>query len=311
MLRWYCGPLGPPRGSELAIRLPILTTHMTVPEPTPGAARAQTPMALALLVSALAWAWRLTLDPAPWDAGSGGLLASGVLLVHAVLAIAGLLAMSRWIAVSTTAALALELTFALVLPTDVGWWIGVIGITAAAALAWGRASMFASNAVARSDRVPTAATALTLVLLATPIVIGLVSWQGVTTAGWVLAGASVLLAWAYMRALVWSLWFVRTGYAAGVIWALASQSWPEAVVIALWGGIAIALAWTSTALAAANPLHPERAQPVPILPEVVPSELLESAGFDAKGRPRLGLDTRPPQPTRPTRPPASSDTEEG
>ncbi len=206
--------------------------------------------------------------------------------MNAVLAVAVLLSPGRWTSISATVLLAFELSIALAVEITPGWWIAVAAATLAVALLWRRPALEVMVAGTRPDRVPAPATALALALASAPAVVGALGYDGVTTGGWVLAGAGVVLGWAYMRALVRAVWAIRLGWPVLAGWA--------AVGLDLWAGaglmsfaaVVTVLAWSKPALAAANPLAPRRVSPVPILPEMVPPDVLEAAGFDPKGRPK-------------------------
>ena len=243
-------------------------------------------VAVLLVAGGLAWVMRLAFSASLWPDSAAALLACGLLLAHAILAVAALLAPSRWVAVVTTVLLAGELGVALALPATAAWWVAVMTTGLAAAMLWARGAMTTMASSTRTDRVAPVATALVVALALMPALVGALGYEGVTTAGWVLAAASLILAWAYMRAFVAALWAIRTVMPIMVIAALMGAPAAAVLGFVLAGAIITVLAWARQAMAAANPLAPERVSPVPVLPEMVPAELLESAGFDARGRPK-------------------------
>lgn len=239
-----------------------------------------------MVIAAIAWVARLTFAPTPWPEAAAALLASGVVLLNAVLAVAALLSPGRWVAISVTVLLAFELSVAVALDITPGWWIAVAAATLATAMLWRRRALEAMAAVSRPDRVPASATTLALTLAGSPAVVGALGYAGVTTGGWVLAAAGVILGWAYMRALVRALWAIRLGWPVLAAWAVIGLELWAAAGLGVFAAVVTVLAWSKPALAAANPLAPQRVSPVPILPEMVPPDVLGAAGFDPKGRPK-------------------------
>ncbi len=259
---------------------------MTIPEPDRASLSVSWPSAVLLVGAVLGWVAQLLTGPVPWPTESAALLAAGLVLLHGILAVATLLAPGRWVSASATLVGLAELGLALTIPLSVTWWVAVALTAGAVTSMWRRSLVMLHAAVTRPDRVPPVATALAVGLMALPAVVGAAGVEGVTAGGWVLAGAGVLLGWAYMRALVSALWVIRIALPVLGVWAGLGMPPAAGVAIAAVSVALTALAWTKPALAAANPLAPERVKPVPILPEMVPPELLEAAGFDAKGRPK-------------------------
>ena len=217
------------------------------------------------------------------------MLAVGLLVVTAISVVALLLSPGRWVrnAIAVTGG-AWALT-ALVLEVDLVWIAALATLAAGVALTRTRAldSWFQQ---VKPDRVPTRATVLALGLVCMPAVVGGLGIPDVTPAGWVLAAFGLVGGWAYARALPGALWAARL-----VLLPLGVASGPglRPLLAAGVGAAALALtllAWTADARLAVSPPRPRRVKPLSVLPEVTPPGLMESAGYDRRGRPLAGSD---------------------
>lgn len=173
------------------------------------------------------------------------------------------------------------------LDTDLLWIAALATVAAGVGLTW-TGPMDGWFYQVKPDRVPTQATVLALGLIWLPAVVGSLGIPDVTPAGWVMAAFGLVGGWAYARALPGALWAVRLvllplGIASGAgLWTAPTAGM---VVTAL---ALTLLAWTGEARLAVSPAPPRRVKPLSILPEVTPPGLMESAGYDRRGRPLAG-----------------------
>lgn len=245
--------------------------------------------AACILSGSLLWAARLLFGSSPWGEHSSALLALGLLVATSVSVVALLLSPGRWVrnAVGVSGG-AWALTGA-ALDTDLAWIVALVTMATGAGLAWTRPLDSWFHQV-KPDRVPTQATVLTLGLVWLPAVVGGLGVPDVTPAGWVMAAFGLVGGWAYARALPGALWTVRL-----VLLPLGIASGAGLLPLATAGMVTTAtaltlLAWTGEARLAVSPPPPRRVSPLPILPEVTPPGLMESAGYDRRGRPLAGPD---------------------
>ena len=239
-----------------------------------------------VLVGGISWAARLVFGDTPWEPDAAALLAATVVALSSILVVATLLSPGRWVRNLAAAIGLVWAGFAAVLDVD-GLWIAAtvasgIGIGAL----WSRWADDWFRGQVKPDKVPARATTLSLVLIAIPAVIAVTADGSVAGTGWLAAGTGFVSAWAYARAISGSLWLVRLG--VPLISLAAAVGLPvlsALVVIAAAAVLPGALAWTADARLAVEPLAPRSVEAVSILPEMVPADLMRSAGLDAKGMP--------------------------
>ena len=245
--------------------------------------------AACLLSGSLLWASRLLFGASPWGAHSAALLALGLLVAASVGVVALLLSPGRWVRNAVAVSGGAWALSGIALETD------LVGIAALATTATGvgltwTGPMDSWFHQVKPDRVPTKATLLALGLVWLPALVGSLGIPYVTPAGWAMAAFGLVGGWAYARALRGALWTVRLGLlplgiAAGADLTPAATAGIVAIALAL-----TLLAWTGDARLAVIPPTPRRVRPVSILPEVTPPGLMESAGYDRRGRPLAGPD---------------------
>jgi hypothetical protein len=247
---------------------------------TPFAATSLT--AAALMAAALLWAVRLTSGQSPWEDSSATVMAVGMVVVAAVSVVALLVAGARWGHRLGAGLVAATLALAVVLPADRWWWAALV---ASLLSLFGLLAPQVTGPLARRPPapLPLPAVLLPLVLIIAPPLVASASLAGVEHWGWVpLAGMPLLAVW-YVRAAPLATVATRVGVPFLTVVGLAGLPAPGRVVLLTAGGLATALAWTRAARLAARPLL-QRGRPVPILPELVPPEVLDAAGLDEKGR---------------------------
>jgi hypothetical protein len=208
-------------------------------------------------------------------------LSSGILVLTAVAGL--LLGQSRWAQRLALGLVGIQILPVFLLPPTLGWW-------AAAAVAV--VTAFALSGPATTVRVgllptapPASAAVLMLALVSMPLTLALVSLETSPPAlGWLVAGASLLLAWAFGKVSLVALWLSRTVQPIAVAGLALYGPWPAAWLLVA-GAVAIAwFAWQGETHIATVPLIPERHHPKPVFPELTPPEVLDSAGLDSRGR---------------------------
>ena len=105
---------------------------------------------------------------------------------------------------------------------------------------------------------------------------------------WVLAASGPTLAWLVSRAAPVGVWATRVGLPITALGAGVGAGLPAGVAPAAAGVLLAGLAWTRPVSRSVWPLTSEPVPAVPIPPELVAPEILRSAGYDDRGRPRSG-----------------------
>lgn len=240
--------------------------------------------AITLFAAHLAWAAKVSFGQSPIAPTGQTLVSADLLIIGAVVTVGILLDRTPWTRKLALLSIGAQAAIAVTHPVDI-LWLFAATFSAIAAFALAPAPSGRWFASPARQQVPARATALALGLLLTPSLIGAASRPEPTIAGLVLAGVALIGAWAYTRALVSVLWMARIVWPLGIIGAAIGLSWPSAAVLIGVGASVTWLAWTSDARVAAGPLMETR-KAIPLLPEMVPAEILDSAGFDSKGRPK-------------------------
>ena len=237
-----------------------------------------------LLGGGLLWAARVTFGATPWSQAAAALLAADLVILTAVTVVAVLLAPGRWVRNLIAVLGAGWASLSLVLEIDALWVAAFGSSLAGVAIAWlGTLDSWFAGAI-KPDRVPYRATILSIGLLATPGVLATAASPDVTPAGWVLAALALVAAWAYSRAMPVTLWALRITLPVIGVSVMIGLRIGAAIAIGVWLAALVALAWTPEARLAVSPIAPRKVDTVSILPEMVPTELMESAGYDRMGR---------------------------
>ena len=240
--------------------------------------------AVLVLLSGLLWAAQVLFGTSPWEAGAASLVTIGLVIEAAVLVVAMLLSPGRWVRIALAVIGGGWALTALLTPFSVLWVLALSTGAAGTGLAWTRSLDEWFHPV-KPDRVPAAATVLTLGLVWLPGVTGRLGVPEVTVGGWILVGFGLVAGWAYARTLGGSLWAARLALLPlGIVASLGLAAWAAASLVAVTAALTY-LAWTPDARLATEPPQPRRGKPVSILPEVTPPGLMEAAGYSRSGRP--------------------------
>lgn len=241
------------------------------------------PGAVAPLLVALAWTVALMVDSTPVDSGWNVFLISFGMMLIATVSVVGLVVVGgRWAYRLGWVAVAVGAVVAVLRPVDLWWWIGLV-VTLAAGL------MLVSVA-SGVRKLPAAAgpgeraVLVPLVLITVPAIIGLLG----VGPRWValLVGLSApLFAFFYSRVIFGGLLGVRIIWPALAVILAFFLDLPWGLVSALLGAGVAALAWHPSVQVAFHPPR-EVGSTFPIPPELAPTEILDAARIDDRGKPK-------------------------
>ena len=240
--------------------------------------------AAALFVSAALWAG-IASTAHTYETSSSFVIGSGLLLLVAV-AIVGMVAgASRWALRLGIAAAGGMVALGLFFPLT-AWTVAAMA-SAGAALA-GLVGTGVDRLIRQRPSVdgpPARAVLLSLLLLVSPPVWALAAPEGLETTTLAAVVATwVTLAW-YAKAAAGALLIVRLITPALLLVTATMEGFPAAMFIAVSAVGLASLAWTVEARLAVHPLA-EPGTTVPIPPELAPSDVLDAAGLDDRGRRR-------------------------
>lgn len=237
------------------------------------------------LLAALVWTGAFAADPGPLAPLSVSLVAIGLLAMATVGMIGITVTGARWAHRLALASLIATAVLAVARPIDV-WWFAGFASTLLAAVA------LLSPAIAKGlRRLPPAggppwrAVLIPLVLIGFPFLVGIAAWSRPSLAtGLVGLGAPLAALW-YSRVLPGGLLALRALWPGLAVGLAFTQSVGPAIVCLAAGGVVMALAWhPSVGIAFHPPREIGTVHPIP--PELTPSEVLDAAELDDRGRPR-------------------------
>jgi hypothetical protein len=243
-------------------------------------------VAAILVLASLGWALVLVFGSGPLAASSATLLAADLLILGTVVAVGLALSRGRWTRRAALLLLGGQAVLGVFYEVDT-WWIGAVTATAlgmgAATGPWLRGRL---RKLPRADGPPPRSVILTLGLVAVPTLVAATSPEGVPLAGWFLSGLALPGAFAYSQAWLSALWALRIGLPLAGTVAVAPLAWPGALILGL-GVVGLSvLAWSPEALEATMAQKAMPSDLVPIPPELTPRDVLDTAGFDDRGRRR-------------------------
>lgn len=223
----------------------------------------------------------LLADPTPLPVNPSVLLVGLGMIGAGATATTGLVIMgARWAARLGWAVCAAGAVVAVIRPID-GYWIAALVITTI-----GAAGLLSLRG--RIRRLPSAtgppdrAVLLPLVLLATPIALG-ISGAGPSWAVLVVGLGAMVTAYGYTRVVLGGLVATRVLWPVAAIASSPLLDLPGAIVAVAMALTVATLAWHSSVKVAFHP--PRKAgSTFPIPPELAPAEVLDAAGIDDRGR---------------------------
>jgi hypothetical protein len=211
-------------------------------------------IAALVFLSAAAWSLHLAVAPEPFAPSSAAAIAIG-LAIFGLIALTGLLlARGRWaryLAMAVAAATAI-----LAVALEPGPWY-VIGLVLSGLTIIGLTGPWLDGWVRRfpsADGPGPRAVLLVFLTLSLVPAVGVASPAGLELSHGILGGLGVLLAWAYARAQVWSLWAMRLVLPVFAIGPVLVSPWGGRLLLIVLVGAVVALAWSGEAARAVQPL---------------------------------------------------------
>ncbi len=242
-------------------------------------------LAVTPLVAVVIRTIALIVDSGPFDRISVFLISIS-LLGMATTSVVGIIVVGgRWarrlgmVVVGATALLAV------VRPIDPLWIIGLVTTSLAGA------ALFMPSLTAGVRKLPAAAgpppraVLLVLILLGTPLVLGLTHSGSAPWTTLVVGLTAPLAGFAYSRVLPGGLLAVRILWPVLAIGAATPMGWPGGLASASLGILIAVLAWDRSVKTAFHPPR-EIGSSYPIPPELAPKEILDEAGIDDRGKRR-------------------------
>lgn len=207
-------------------------------------------------IAGAAAAAHLAVHPEPFSGPSAAVIAVGI-VIYTVISVTGIaLVRGRW---------ARRLAIIVVVADLVVVAIGELDVLAWITLAAGLASLggLVSRWLDGWFRLRPSATGpdpIAVVLLlglgALAPAVGFASPAGLAAAHGVLGAAGFLLAWAYAKAQLWSLWAARLVLPIIALAAMVASPWPGAIALGAMTAALVRLAWSREALLAVQPIMP-------------------------------------------------------
>jgi len=224
-------------------------------------------------------------DSSPYDTAPAVLTAVGLMIMTTVSTIGMIVTGGRWARLLSLTALGAMATLAIVRPIDVLWVIAV-AVTTLSLLA-----LFSPGLTETIRRLPSAsgppprAVAGPLLALSAPVVLGLAGAEATSWALLTVGLSAPVAAFMYSRVLPGGLLAMR------IIWPVLAVALAPMLGL-LCGGVTVlvavgvsTLSWHPQAKASYHPPQ-EVGSTFPIPPELAPSEVLDAAEIDEKGRKR-------------------------
>jgi len=238
----------------------------------------------AMLLANLAWSVLAVSGAGPWAPDSAAVLGATLVTLTAIAIVGMLIGASRWARRLSVVMVLVGLAMAVALESG-PLWVVALTLSAAALLGLaGNATLGVIRRLPAADGPTPRVVAFALCLAAIPGVVAVVSVDGLGVAEWIVIVAGAVTAGLYAKAAPFALLAVRILFPAATVIAALISGMPRGLIwVGLGAAVALA-AWTKDARLAVRPLI-ERGRAVPMLPEMVPGEILDAAGLDQKGRP--------------------------
>lgn len=241
-------------------------------------------VSLASTLATLSWSL-LVLRSGPWALDSAAVIAASLIVLLAIGLVGMLVASSRWGRWMVTGVTVLGPVFGVGVPAN-AWWIATLVVSGLALTALaGTVTSGLVRKLPAADGPTPRVVGFTLALLALPLMVATVSPEGLGTPEWLMIAVASLAAGLYAKAAPFAMVVVRGVVPVLALVAMALSGLPRGLLWSAMGLAVAAFAWTKEARVAVRPLV-EEGRSVPMLPEMVPSDILEAAGLDERGRPR-------------------------
>jgi hypothetical protein len=236
--------------------------------------------ALSLLCSGLIAAsriWTMT------ESGSrAAVIATTVIVLQAVAVIGMLVGHARWARRLAIGLAVLGLVVVGLGEFDGWWWPGVLSAAVALGGLIGPGMKGTVRDLAPALGPPPQAVVLPLVLMAAPGLVAVTRPDGIDGWAWLAIGCCWAAAALYAKAGWGGLTAVRALAPLALATSAVGPPVPAVVDLTVAGAV-LALAWTANARVAIRPLVQPGSRK-PILPEMVPADLMDRAGYDSRGR---------------------------
>ena len=237
------------------------------------------------LASALLWVAALMAEPGPYLPAAVFLIGIGVVAMATAGVVGMVLVGGRWAQRLTLSAQGATLVIAALRPLDI-WWVIALAMTVAAVVSVLVGPIWTGFRKLPSATGPPQRSVLVMVmLLATPALMGLVSYEGTTVATMIVGLSGPLVAFWYSRVLPGGYYVLRLGWPAIAIGLAFGQESVAAVASAALGTAVTVAAWHPSVRVAFYPPR-QRGATFPIPPELAPAEILGAADIDDRGKPR-------------------------
>lgn len=240
--------------------------------------------ASAPLIATLAWVVALIAEPGVYLPTSVLLVGLGLLGMTTIGTVGLVLVGAKWALRLLTLMLVATLLIAIARPVDLFSIVGLLLTGSALIALFAPASTRMVRKLPPASGPPGRAVVATLLGLSAPLILGLVPEQ---PNGWVvtLAALAPLGAFLYSRTIPGGLLAMRWIIPAlGIVTALMMPLPHAIVAIVLSVSIGV-IAWSTEVAVAFRPLI-EKGTTYAIPPELAPSEILDGAGIDERGRPK-------------------------
>lgn len=240
-------------------------------------------LSIMLVAATISWSL-LVVSRGPWAIDSATVIATWMLVLAAVAITGMVVASSRWGRYLAIVVGLLGPLLGVSVPVD-PWWLATLVASGlvVAALA-GTATSGVIRKLPAADGPTPRVVAFTLVLVSLPLIVATVSPGGLGPSEWSMVGLTATGAAIYAKAGPLAVAIVRAVIPLGSVLIGVLDGLPRG---GLWIGVGIAVAvgaWHRDIRLAVRPLAGE-GRAIPMLPEMVPSEILDAAGLDERGRP--------------------------
>lgn len=240
-------------------------------------------LSITLVLATISWAIQVVLR-GPWAIESASLIATWLVVLAAVAITGMVIASSRWGRYLAIVVALLGPLFGVSVPVDPWWIASLLASGLVLALLAGNATSGVIRKLPAADGPTPRVVVFTLVLVSLPLVVATVSPDGLGPSEWSMVGLTTIGAAVYAKAGPLAVAIVRGLIPLGFVLIGVIDGLPRgAMWIAIGIGIGIA-AWHRDIRLAVRPLAGE-GRAIPMLAEMVPSEILDAAGLDERGRP--------------------------
>lgn len=242
-------------------------------------------LAATTLMSALVWTVALVIDSDPFEAAPALLIGVGLLATATVATVGMIVVGGRWAHRLGLGSLAISILIAVFREIDVMWAVGIAatGIALIALLSPTLTSTI--RGLPSASGPPPRAIAPALILLVAPAILGFVGNEATPWALLVVGLTAPNVAFVYSRVFPGGLLAVRLLWPIMTLALTPLLGWLAGITAALLAVAVGAAAWHQSVKASYHPPR-EVGTTYRIPPELTPTEVLDAADLDEKGRRR-------------------------